>query len=164
MIAAANPCPCGFDGDAVKGCSCLPGPKDSYKSRLRGPVIDRIDLQCDVSRIKRNELFRLPPGESSEVVAARVAAARERQRRRFGPHGPRCNAEVPPRDIDRACMLRPDARATVERAVDGSQLTARGAHRIIRVARTIADLECMDEVGRDHVDDAMRFRMFDATT
>ena len=164
MIAAANPCPCGFDGDLVKGCSCLPGPKDNYKSRLRGPVIDRIDLQCEVSRIKRNELFRMPAGESSAVVARRVAAARERQRARSGRHGPKCNADVPPRDIDKACLLQPGARAAVERAVDGSSLTARGAHRIIRVARTIADLEGSGEVTEDNVDLAMQFRVFDAAT
>jgi len=163
MIAAANPCPCGFDNDQLKGCSCLPGPKDAYKSRLRGPVIDRIDLQCKVSRIKRNELFQLPPGESSAVVAARVASARERQRVRFGLHGPKSNADVPPRDIDKACLLQPSARSAVERAIETASLTARGAHRIIRVARTIADLHGDDEVTMDHVGDAMQFRV-DAST
>jgi magnesium chelatase family protein len=162
LIAAANPCPCGFDGDAVKPCSCLPGPKASYAGRLRGPVIDRIDLQCTVARIKRKELFRLSAGESSAIVAARVTAARERQRARFGSDGPKSNADVPPRDIDRTCQLQPAARLAVEHGLERHSLSARGAHRVIRVARTIADLAAEDEVTKSRVDEALGFRVHDA--
>ncbi|MGZ4143488.1 MAG: YifB family Mg chelatase-like AAA ATPase [Actinomycetota bacterium] len=161
LIAASNPCPCGFEGDELKACSCRPGPKANYASRLRGPLIDRIDLQCTVARVKRAELFRLPVGESSASVAARVASARALQRARFGPAGPRANAEIPPRDIDKTCRLRPDARAHVEDGVERLTLTARGAHRVIRVARTIADLQGLDEVTFDHVEDALQFRVLD---
>ena len=164
LIAAANPCPCGFDGDALKGCSCQPGPKDSYKSRLRGPVIDRVDLQCAVDRIKRNELFEQPAGETSAVVSAKVAAARERQRERFGRHGPRSNADVPPRDIDATCRLQRDARRAVEIAIERQALSARGAHRVIRVARTIADLACEEEVREEDVAEALRYRVLDNAT
>jgi magnesium chelatase family protein len=164
LIAAANPCPCGFDNDAFKGCSCQPGPKESYKSRLRGPVIDRIDLQCAVARIKRNELFNEPPGDATEIVAKRVADAREQQRLRYGRYGPRSNADVPPRDIDRTCRLQPAARARVELGIEHQGLTARGAHRVIRVARTIADLKGDETVSADHVQDALRYRVFDTTT
>jgi magnesium chelatase family protein len=163
LIAASNPCPCGFDGDVVKGCSCLPGPKSTYVGRLRGPVIDRIDLQCTVARIQRKELFQLPAGETSSVVASRVALARERQRGRYGAFGPKANADVPPRDIDKTCMLQPAARARVEQGVEKSHLSARGVHRVIRVARTIADLAGIDEVLEEHVEDALAFRVFDAS-
>ena len=164
LIAAANPCPCGFDGDEQKGCSCQPGPKDSYKSRLRGPVIDRIDLQCTVARIKRNELFEQPAGDPSATVAAKVAAARDRQRERFGRHGPRSNADVPPRDIDMMCRLQRDARKRVELAIERQGLSARGAHRVIRVARTIADLASEEEVRENDITDALSFRVLDIAT
>jgi magnesium chelatase family protein len=163
LIAAANPCPCGYDGDAVKGCSCQPGPKDSYKSRLRGPVIDRIDLQCTVDRIKRNELFKEPAGDTSQIVARRVAEARERQRLRYGHGGPRSNADVPPREIDKSCRLEPSGRARVELGIERQGLSARGAHRVIRVARTIADLAGEDSVTGDHVHDALKFRVLDTS-
>jgi magnesium chelatase family protein len=159
LIAASNPCPCGYDGDAVKGCSCLPGPKSTYVGRLRGPVIDRIDLQCTVARIKRKELFQLPAGETSEVVAARVAAARQRQRARYGPDGPKANADVPPRDIDKTCLLDPPARRAIELGLDKERLSARGAHRVIRVARTIADLAGCEVVLEEHIDEALTFRV-----
>jgi len=163
LIAASNPCPCGFYGDPVKGCSCLPGPKANYVGRLRGPVIDRIDLQCAVARIKRKELFQLPPGETSDVVADRVAAARDRQRARFGAYGPKANADIPPREIDKVCLLQPAARSSVEVGIEKQSLSARGAHRVIRVARTIADLAGVDEVSKEHIDDALSFRMDDTS-
>ena len=161
MIAASNPCPCGFDGDEVKGCSCLPGPKSTYVGRLRGPVIDRIDLQCTVARIKRQELFQLPAGESSDEVAGRVAAARDRQHTRYGRRGPDANADVPPRDIDKRCLLEPAARRAIEMALDKEKLSARGAHRVIRVARTIADLAGREVVLEEHIDEALSFRVLD---
>lgn len=164
LIAASNPCPCGYEGDERKGCSCQPGPKDSYKSRLRGPVIDRIDLQCAVDRIKRNELFTLPAGDTTDIVAKRVADTRERQRSRYGRGGPRSNADVPPRDIDKTCRLQPAARARVELSIERQGLSARGAHRVIRVARTIADLAGEESVTEGHVDDALKFRVLDTTT
>ncbi|HJT37839.1 MAG TPA: YifB family Mg chelatase-like AAA ATPase, partial [Actinomycetota bacterium] len=146
LIAASNPCPCGFLGDQLKGCSCQPGAKDGYRSRLRGPVIDRIDLQCTVARIKRDELFSQPAGGTSSTIAATVAAARERQRARYRAAGLRSNAEVPPRDIHITCALVPAAQKRVEIAIERQALSARGAHRVIRVARTIADLAAEDDV------------------
>jgi magnesium chelatase family protein len=139
----------------------LPGPKSTYVGRLRGPVIDRIDLQCTVARIKRKELFQLPPGETSDVVAGRVRAARNRQRERYGKRGPQANADVPPRDIDKTCLLEPFARRAIELGLDKERLSARGAHRVIRVARTIADLAGREVVLEEHIDEALNFRVID---
>lgn len=161
LIAASNPCPCGHLGDLVRPCVCVPGRLAMYRERFTGPVVDRIDLQVHVARLRKNELFSQPDGESSAVVRARVALARERQRARCNAAGVASNAELPPRDLDTVCRAIPTARASLERAVEKMGLTARGAHRVLRVARTIADLAGDEDVSVPAVEEALAYRVLE---
>lgn len=140
IIAATNPCPCGYAGIENRACRCKPHRLDSYAERLSGPVMDRIDLQVGVPPASGDELFGPGSGERSAVIAERVAAARATARARWGARGFETNAELPAADIVDEARVEADAQRTLSRAVDDDGLTGRAAHRVIRVARTIADL------------------------
>ncbi len=161
LIAAANPCPCGFLGDSARECRCTPLQIQRYRSRLSGPLLDRIDLQVQVPAVPWKELGDHRRGESSEDVAARVLAARRRQAVRFGGPGTFCNAEMGPSEIDRWARPSPEARALLERAARKLGLTARAYHRVLRVARTIADLEGAEGLGPHHLAEAVAYRVLD---
>ena len=147
LVAATNPCPCGEAGPEGR-CRCTDAARERYNRRLSGPLLDRFDLRVVVSRPDVAHLLGGPPGESSEVVAARVAAARERARRR----GVACNAELPVGALDEVAPLAPAARDVLEHRLRVGTLSGRGLHRVRRVARTIADLAgAGDVVDEDHV-------------
>jgi magnesium chelatase family protein len=158
LVAAANPCPCGFEGDLRKRCVCLPNRLQAYHQRLSGPLLDRIDIRLRVPRLTRSELLGSSGAESSAAVRERVEEARERQRRRFLGVGARCNAEMPGSMARRECALTAAAEAALARAVDGLHLTGRGFDRALRVARTIADLDGADRVDASHLFEALNFR------
>ena len=159
LVAASNPCPCGFHGDDLKPCTCPDLSRMNYTDRLNGPVLDRIDLQIRVGRVTRAELFASGDGASTSEMAARVATARALQRERFRGTSITCNAELPPRALQKRCALDDVAVRTLGRAVDKFALTGRGAHRLMRVARTIADLHGSETTTRDHVVEAMTYRL-----
>ena len=161
LVAASNPCPCGNYGDVLKPCVCAPARFRGYRERLSGPVLDRIDLQVAVQRLRKEELFQTPEGESSARVAARVLRARELQTSRKRALS---NAELPPRDLHRTVRLQSDGRRLLEAEVDHRALSARSAHRILRVARTIADLDEDEIVGEGHILNALEFRVLDVVT
>jgi len=154
LIAAMNPCRCGYLGDGARECGRAPRCGDDYQHRISGPLIDRMDLTVEVQPPSAAELARAPTGEPTAVVAARVARARAVQRARHGEAGPISNAEVDTKDI----RLAADAQALASQAMDRLRLSPRGYTRVLRVARTIADLAGADIVARVHVAEALAFR------
>ncbi len=156
LVAAMNPCPCGWLGARVAGhaCRCTPDQVARYQGRLSGPFLDRIDLQIEVAAVPPSELLAQPEGEPSAVVAARVALAAQRQLLRQG--GP--NATLPAAALDADAMLDPAARQFLQQAATRLGWSGRGTHRALKVARTIADLANADRIALAHVAEAMQYR------
>jgi magnesium chelatase family protein len=159
LVAAMNPCPCGFAGDPVHPCRCTPLQTERYRGRLSGPLRDRLDITVEVPALPPASLGAAQPGESSETVRARVVSARERQELRYAAHGIRTNRELTPRLIAAHCPLDDGAARLLERAVSSLGLSARGYDRVRKVARTIADLGGEEGVRADHVAEALQFRI-----
>jgi magnesium chelatase family protein len=159
LIAARNPCPCGFYGDPSRPCSCAESLVTRYQKRLSGPMLDRIDLHVSVQRVEFDELSSPEPSESSATVRLRVNAARQRQWRRFAEHpSVTCNAEMRVADLRAFCELDAGGAALLRSAVDRLGLSARAYHRALRVARTIADLAGSDTIEAHHVGEAIQYQ------
>jgi len=158
LVAAANPCPCGFDGDPRRRCRCLPNRVEAYRQRLSGPLLDRIDIRLRIPRLSRAELLGSDAAETSAEIRARVEEARDRQRRRFRDQAFRCNADMTGGVALRAAVLTGGAEATLAEAVDRYGLTGRGFDRALKVARTVADLAGSDPVDVPHLLEALSFR------
>ncbi len=170
LVAASNPCPCGYAGSDGHNCRCTASELERHQARLSGPLVDRIDLHVHVQRVPPEALAQLSPSERSHHIRQRVMAARERQRARYVPTftsgsmaanltpASHTNASAPARLIAPASRLHPEARALLVRAADKLALSARAYHRVLRVARTIADLDDTETVGRAHLAEALRFR------
>lgn len=164
LIAASNPCPCGYAGSDDRHCRCSVADLERHRARLSGPLADRIDLHVHVQRVPPTDLASHTPCERSADVRQRVLAARERQRSRYAHtavsqlSAALTNATAPVRLIAPAARLEPEARALLVRAADKLALSARAYHRVLRVARTIADLDDLEVVNRLHVGEALRYR------
>ena len=162
LVAASNPCPCGYYGDGDR-CTCTPTQRLSYLSKLSGPITDRIDIQLMVSRVDARMLVNRKPGQTSAEIAARVLKAREIQRIRFaGTDGSVfCNAAMNNRQTEQFCPLSDDCKALLERLIERMSLSARACSRIIRLARTIADLAGSPDILPEHLSEAASYRFLD---
>jgi magnesium chelatase family protein len=158
LIGAMNPCPCGYLGDPRRACRCAPAQVDRYAGRISGPLRDRMDLTVEVSALGADDLTSTSSGESSTDIRARVDAARQRQHLRCESSGVSLNARLAPRVLRRACGLDPVGERLLRQAAERLDLTARAFDRLLRVARTIADLDASERVRADHVAEALQFR------
>ncbi|HET9984824.1 MAG TPA: YifB family Mg chelatase-like AAA ATPase [Longimicrobiales bacterium] len=162
LIAAMNPCPCGFHGSGDARCTCHAGMVERYLGRVSGPLLDRIDLHVDVPPVPHRQLGVAPRGETSERVRARVVEARERQLARFATRpGVFANAHMGPRDLREWCRLDDAGEALLRAAMQRLGLSARAYHRVLRLARTIADLQRVDRIAPVHVAEAIQYRSLD---
>lgn len=177
LVASTNPCPCGYYGDTVQPCTCSPRQRESYWAKLSGPLMDRIDLQVAVNRLKPEEIMGQTGGEGSAAVRERVQRARDRAQERFSrgldgagiAHGngngpdkpPQCNADLKSVHLARWCALDDATRSLLETAIRRLGLSARGTDRILKVARTIADLAGDDALQLPHVAEAIQYRTID---
>ena len=169
LVAACNPCPCGYYGDNGRDCSCTPHQVERYRSRLSGPLLDRIDLHLEVPRLTYAEISANAAGESSATVKSRVEAARQRQRRRFSQNPPKsnrfappaCNARLQGAALKRHCQTTKAAAALLQEAFQTFAFSARSYDRVLKVARTIADLDQADQITEPHLAEALQYRALD---
>jgi len=162
LVAASNPCPCGYRGDALKPCSCSELQAERYWSRLSGPLLDRIDLQIAVPRLSQDDLLSARPAESSARIRERVMEARERQAKRFkGLRGVYSNSAMAARQLREHCRLDGAGETLLRRAIAQLSLSARSYDRILKVSRTIADLAGSETLQAAHVAEAIQYRMLD---
>lgn len=159
IIASMNPCPCGWYGDGQRSCSCSPRQVEAYRGRVSGPLMDRFDLQVEVPRVEFEELHSRPQGETSAEVRTRVLRARERQWQRLGKT--RTNAEMTAEETQEFCQLEAEGEQLLRMVFKQRNLSARGHDRILRVARTVADLEGDEKILTKHLAEALQFRAFD---
>ncbi len=163
LVAAANPCKCGYLSDPARACSRAPVCGEDYLGRISGPLMDRFDMRIEVPPVTFTDLDLPCSGEGSDIVAARVTVARAVQARRFERHpGMRTNADAQGEMLEEICAHDSESRDLMMRAADRFGLSARGYHRVLRVARTIADLDAADTIRRPHIAEALSYRLFSA--
>ena len=157
LVAAMNPCPCGFYGDSKRECRCSPNMITKYRNRISGPLLDRIDIHIEVPAVKYKEMAGEATGETSERVRLRVAAARTVQRDRLG----HANARLAPKEMKQHCRLDTDCQELLKMAMTELNLSARAYDRILKVSRTIADLDNAPAIQAQHISEAIQYRSLD---
>ena len=158
LVAAMNPCPCGYYGDPTRACTCAPGVVTKYQRRISGPLMDRIDIHVEVPRVDYEKLSDTRLGESSSTIRARIETARQVQRERFSNTTLRSNADMHPAQVRQYCALDEPCRGLMRAAMNQLQLSARAYHRILKLARTIADLAGSESISTTHLAEALQYR------
>jgi magnesium chelatase family protein len=161
LVAAMNPCPCGFFTDPQKECGCTPPQIQRYRSKVSGPLLDRIDIQVEVPALRYQELASKDAGEPSSAIRQRVNAARQIQLARFQKRNLHANAQMGTRDIKKYCAVKPEAEKLLEVAINKLGLSARAYSRVLKVSRTIADLAASEDIQPSHVSEAIQYRSLD---
>jgi magnesium chelatase family protein len=163
LVAALNPCPCGYLGDARHQCRCTPSQVQRYRAKISGPLLDRIDLHVEAPALSVTELRHEQPGESSHALRARVQAARDRQHARFRGTRITCNARMNHAQVRQHCAIDRRLGDLLQQAMERLSLSARAYDRILKVARTIADLAGADDIAANHLLEAIQYRGLDRT-
>jgi magnesium chelatase family protein len=158
LVAAQNPCPCGWYGDPVKPCTCSPALISRYQHKISGPLLDRIDIHLDVTRVDYEKLSDARTGEKSEAIRCRVQAARDRQAKRFAGTALTCNADMGVADVRVHCTLDDAGRSLMKAAMAQLQMSARAFHRVLKLSRTIADLAGSEAIKVTHLAEALQYR------
>ncbi len=162
LVAAMNPCGCGYYGDPKRQCRCTALQVEQYRNRISGPLLDRIDIHLEVPAVPYREIAGTQSGETSQVIRDRVIAVRQIQAERFGRGAKvRCNARMTPKMLQRFCQIDPDGQMMLEMAMNELNFSARAYDRILKVARTIADMEGSQRIGAGHVSEAIQYRTLD---
>jgi len=161
LVSAMNPCPCGYRGDPRRACHCSAPQIERYLSRISGPLLDRIDLHIHVPAVPFTQLAEAPPGPSSAEFRETVRQARARQAERFGAAGPGVNGRMTPRQVRQLCALNAESSALLKGAMEELGLSARAHDKVLRVSRTLADLEDFEEIQPQHVAEAVGYRSLD---
>ena len=162
LVAAMNPCPCGYLGDPKHECRCSPTQIQRYRSRISGPLLDRIDIHIEAPALSISEIRSEQPGESSKVIRSRINTARQTQTQRFSQNkASSTNAQMGPAQIREYCLINDDMGNLLQQAMEQLSLSARAYDRILKVARTIADLEKVEEIQTQHLMEAIQYRSLD---
>ncbi len=161
LVAAMNPCPCGFFNDHLKACTCSPSLIHKYQQRISGPLLDRIDIHLEVPRLKQDELMNKTPGEPSQAIRFRTTTARDIQRSRFKGTKIHCNAQMTSKQIKQFVKLDGPAEAMLRQAVEHLRLSARAFDRVLKLSRTIADLDAAPDITVAHLAEAIQYRSLD---
>jgi magnesium chelatase family protein len=161
LVAAMNPCPCGHYGDTLKPCTCTPNMIMRYRSKVSGPLLDRIDIHIEVPRVNYDDLRDDSPSESSKSICERVIKARQIQLKRFQEEGIFSNAHMKTKHLKKFCKLDEDSHSLLKNAMEKLGLSARAHSKIIKVARTIADLEGSENIKYHHIAEAIQYRSFE---
>jgi magnesium chelatase family protein len=162
LVAAMNPCPCGYYGDPKRECRCMPSQIQHYHNKISGPLLDRIDLHVEVPAMRYQDLTGISPGDGSAAIRDRVVAARRRQQDRFKSlRRIHSNAGMRSRELQKFCLLSADAQEILKMAITDLNFSARTYDRIIKVSRTIADLDAEETIQPRHVQEAIQYRTLD---
>lgn len=161
FVASMNPCPCGFFGSKEKECTCSPQSIQKYMGKISGPLLDRIDIQIEVTPVKYQKLEAEEKIESSEQIKERVNKARKIQQERYKQNGIYSNAELTPKLVNKYCKLDNESKLILQTAFEKLGLSARAHGRILKVARTIADLEGQENINVNHIAEAIQYRSLD---